>query len=174
MSEITFISNKTRKQTFKYFFVIVFAVISWILQVSVFNRFLYFDTAPNLLLLGCIYWGLILGPTFGAVFGIVSSFFCASILYDHIFYFSYPIIGILSGFLIKNIFSDELLFFILLSFLFTIPLEILNGWQYNLANPINIFDRYLMIGFNSAVLNLFLSPFFYWIMKFITKKSALG
>lgn len=173
MSEITFLSNKTRKEVIKYFFVVLFAVITWLLQVSIFNQLIYFDITPSILLIGCVYFGLVFGPLAGALFGITSSFFLVSILYDHIFYFSYPLVGLLAGFLTKNLFSDELLFFTLLSFLFTLLLEALNGWQYSTINPTNVLDRYLFISFYSAVINLFLSPFFYLIMRFITNKLKL-
>ena len=173
MAEIIFLSNKTRKESSKYFFVIVFGVITWILQVSIFSHFQCFDATANLFLLGCIYCGITFGPLMGILFGIISSFFIASILFDHTFYFSYPLFGLIAGLLTKNIFSDELLFYILISFLFTFPLEILNGWQYSFHNPINILSRYMQIGFYSAVLNLFLSPFFYYLMRFITKKLNL-
>ncbi len=170
MAEITFISNKTRKETSKYFFIFVFAVITWILQVAVFSRILYFDAMPNLLLISSIYLGIIFGPICGMFYGITASFLSSNISYDHVFYFSYPLAGLIAGLFTKNLFSDELLFFILLCFLFTFPFEFLNGWQYSLINPIKIMDRYLQIGFFSALLTLFLSLFYYLIMKFITKK----
>ena len=169
MAEITFISNKTRKETFKYVFVIVSAIISWILQVSIFSNLSYFDTTASLLLLGAIYFGFNYGPMYGTLFGIIASFFSASILHDHTFFFSYPLIGLLSGLLTKNLFSDELLYFLTLSFILSFLLEFLNGWQYSLKNPINITDRYFLVSFNSATLNLFLSPFYYTLMKYLTK-----
>ena len=170
MAELTFISNKTRKDTYKYFFVIIFAVITWILQVSIASSFLIFDSTPNLILLGSIYFGLLGGPLNGILFGIISSFFSTSTLYDHVFYFSYPLIGLLAGLLSKKLFSDELLFFIFLAFLLTLPVELFNGWQYSFKNQINIFDRWLLIGFTSAIINLCISPFYYLLMRFITKK----
>lgn len=173
MVELTFISNKTRKELLKYFFVTTFAVITWVLQLSIFNRLAYFDTTPNVLFLGSIYFGLAYGPLTGIFFGITSSFFCASILYDHSFYFSYPLIGLFAGLLTKNFFSDELLFYILLVFLFTFPFEFLNGWQYSLTNPISVLDRYLSIGLYSSILNLLVSPFFYFLTRFVTKKLKL-
>lgn len=173
MTEVAFFSNKTRKELYTYFFISLTAITTWILQVSVFSRPFYFDTNPNLMLIGAIYLGLTFGPTKGTLFGIVSSFFIASILYDHTFYFSYPVIGLLAGLLSKNIFSDELLLFILLSCICTFPAELLNGWQYSLRNETDIFNRYLLIGFNGAILNLFFAPFFYFIMRFVTKKLKL-
>lgn len=173
MAEITFVSHKTRKETNKIFFVILFAVITWILQVSVFAYFLYFDATPNLMLLGSIYFGLITGPLGGTLFGINSSFFSSCILYDHVFYLSYPLIGFLSGLLTKNIFSDEMLFFILLSFFLSFPLELLNGWQYSLNNSVDIFDRFFLIAINGAILNLFLAPLYYYLMNYVTKKLKL-
>ena len=173
MAEITFISNKTRKETSRYLFVIIFAVITWILQVSILNRIILFDTAPNLMLITTVFFGLIAGPLNGTISGIIISFLSASILYDHIFYFSYPLIGLCAGLLTKNLFSDELLFFILLTFLFAFPFELFNGWQYSLINPVNITHRIIEVGFGTAVLNLIISPFFYLIMNFITKKLGL-
>ena len=173
MADITFVSNKTRKELVKYIFIITYAVSSWILQVSIFSRLLCFDTAPNLLLLGSIYAGLSYGPLMGALFGIVSSFLSSCILYDHIFYFSLPLIGLLAGLLTKNLFSDELLFFLLLSFLFTLPCESLNGWQYSLKNPTNIIERLLLVGLSSAILNVIFGLFCFWIMSYITKKLNL-
>lgn len=173
MAEITFLSNKTRKESSKYFFVIAFAVITWILQVSVLNRIQCFDTACNFMLLSVIYMGLILGPVYGVLFGIACSFLTASILYDHVFYFSYPLIGLFSGLLTKNLFSDELLFFIILSFTLIFPYELLNGWQYSIQNPLNIQDRLLMVSFYGALINLIISPFYYLTMNFITKKLDL-
>lgn len=173
MAELTFISNKTRKDTYKYFFVIIFALITWILQVSIASTFMVFDSTPNFILLGSIYFGLLGGPLNGTLFGIISSFFCTSTLYDHTFYFSYPLIGLLSGLLSKKLFSDELLFFIFLVFIFTFPLEIVNGWQYSFKNQINILDRWLLISIISATVNLFISPFYYWLMKYITTKLKL-
>ena len=173
MAEITFLSNKTYKESSKYFFVIVFAVITWILQVSVLNHIQCFDTACNFMLLGVIYIGLILGPVYGVLFGIICSFFSASILYDHTFYFSYPLVGLFAGLLTKNLFSDELLFFIVLSFTLTFPYELLNGWQYSIKNPLNIQDRWLMVSLYGALINLVIAPFYYLIMNFFTKKSKI-
>lgn len=170
MAELTFISNKTQKETYKYFVVIIFAVITWVLQISIFSRLLLFDTLPNIMLLGSVYSGLIWGPLNGTLFGIVSSFLSSSILYDHLFYFSYPLIGLLAGLLTKNLFSDELLFFILLCFLLSVPLELLNGFQYGLKNPIILIDRYVLVCLNAAVINLCFSYFFYFIMKIVTKR----
>ena len=169
MAEITFINNKARKERFKYIFVFVFALITWILQVSIINQFLFFDTTPNLILLGNIYCGLTFGPLFGTIFGITSSFFTSSILYDHVFYFSYPLIGFLAGMLTKNLFSDDLLLFIILSFVLTFFCELLNGWQYSIINPVNISSRYFLISFFGAILNLLIAPFFFILMRFITK-----
>ena len=173
MAEITFISNKTKKETYKYFFVIVSAVITWILQVSILSYFLFFDASPNLILLGSIYFGFKYGPLFGAVFGITASFFCSSNLYDHIFYFSYPIVGLFSGLLRKSVFSDELLFFMLLSFVLTPIIELSNGWQYSLNNSINTLERLSLISFTCAILNLIFSPPYYLLIRYITKKLNL-
>ena len=173
MAEITFFSNKSRNETSRYFFVIIFSIITWILQVSVFSKPFCFDATPNLMLLGSIYIGLTFGPQAGTLYGITSSFLGASILYDHVFYFSYPLIGFLAGLLIKNIFSDEYLFFILLSFFLTFPLELINSWQYGFNNSINTFDRYLLVAFNGGILNLVSAPLFYSLIKFVTKKFKL-
>ena len=170
MPEITFISNKNKKEVSKYFFIFAIAVITWILQIAVFSKFLYFDTVPNLLLLGSVFIGISLGPVMGTLFGIISSFLSANILYDHVFYISYPLAGLLAGVLIKNLFSDELLFFILLCVLINFPVDFLNGWQYSLHNPVSIFDRYLLVSLNGVVLNTLFAPFYYIIMKFVTKK----
>ena len=170
MAEITFISNKTQKEINKYFFAIIFAVITWILQIAIFSRIFYFDASPSLLTISSIFFGLIFGPVIGTSYGIICSFLISSILYDHTFCFSYPVLGLISGTLAKNIFSDELLLFLLLSFLLTFPVEFLNGWQYSLVNPIKVLDRYLLISVFSALLNLLLAPFYYFAMNFITKK----
>lgn len=173
MVETFYFSNKAKTQNLKYLFIFTFVVITWILQVSILNRFVYFDAAPNLLFLGAVFFGLVLGPLAGTIFGLIVSFFSCSIFYDHVFYFSYPLLGFISGLLIKNIFSDELLFYISLCFLLTFPYEFLNGWQYNFANHINISERYFMICFNSALLNLLLAPFFYFFVKFLIKRFKL-
>ena len=173
MAEITFISNKTRKELYKYFLVIIFAVITWILQLSIFSRLIFFDSSLNLMFLCCIYWGLSWGITHGCIFGIVCSFLSSSNLYDHTFYLSYPLIGILTGLLTKNIFSDEMLFFIILAFILTFPLELLNGWQYSISNPINIHEYYIFISLISAIINLCFSPFLYLFMKFLRNKLKI-
>lgn len=173
MNEVTFLSYKGRKETFKYLFVILFAVITWILQLGVFGNFFYFDTTPSLILLGIVYFGLIFGQTYGTIFGIICAFFSSSTLYDHMFCFSFPLIGFLAGFCTKNLFSDELLLFIILSFLFTLPLEYLNGWQFSLENSINITTHYLSVSLNGAILNLFFAPFYYILLQYITKKLKL-
>ena len=173
MAEITLFSNKNRKETSRYIFVILFAFISWLLQVSIFSNFLFFDAIPNLMLLGAIFFGIVSGPLIGTLYGIICSFLSASILYDHVFYFSFPLIGLFAGLLVKNMFSDELLFFILLSFLLTLVFECLNGWQYSVVNQANFFNRYFLAGFSGAVLNLLFAPFYYWLMGFVTKKLKL-
>ena len=173
MAELTFLSNKTWKEYSKYFFLIVLAITTWILQTSIFNRFQYFNAAPDFMLLGVIYMGLMLGPTCGVLFGIISSFFTASVLYDHVFYFSYPLIGLFAGLLTKNLFSDELLLFIILSFILTFPLEFLNGWQYSIKNSLNIQERLLMVSFYGAITNLIVAPFYYLTMNFFAKRSKL-
>jgi len=173
MPEITFISNKNRKEALKYFFIFVIAVITWILQIAIFSKFLYFDTAPNLLLLGSVFIGISLGPVMGTLFGIITSFLNANILYDHVFYISYPLVGLLAGILIKNLFSDELLFFILLCILVNFPVDLLNSWQYSFNNPVHILNRYLLVSFNGVVLNTLFAPFYYIIMKYVTKKLYL-
>ena len=173
MLEITFISNKNKKEAYKYFFVFIIAVITWILQIAVFSRFLYFDTMPNLMLLGTVFTGISLGPVMGTLFGIIGAFLNANILYDHIFYISYPLTGLVAGILIKNLFSDELLFFILLCVLINFPVDLLNGWQYSFNNPTNLIDRYLLVSLNGIVLNTLFAPFYYIIMKFITRRLNL-
>ncbi len=173
MAEITFVSNKTRKEAYRYLYIIIFAVITWALQISLFNRLQFFDISPNFIFLSCIFFGLIFGPTLGSVYGIVSSFLSASILFDHSFYFSYPLIGFIAGLLVKNIFSDELLLYILLSFILTMPFELLNGWQYGIKNQVNIFEIYFRIWLYSSVLNLGTSPLYYLLMNYITKKFKL-
>ena len=60
MAEAFYFSNKAKTENLKYLFIFVFVVITWILQVSILNRFVYFDAAPNLLLLGSVFFGLIL------------------------------------------------------------------------------------------------------------------
>ncbi|MBI2995479.1 MAG: hypothetical protein HYY52_02065 [Candidatus Melainabacteria bacterium] len=170
MSEITFFSHKIRKERSKYIFVFIFALFMWVTQVSVINKFLFLDTTLNLILLSNIYFGLIFGPYFGMFYGITSSFFISSILYDHTFLVSYPLIGLLAGLLKKNIFSDELLFYMILSFLFTLVLELLNGWQYGISNSFNLFERYFLISFNGALINLCIAPVFYIVINYITKK----
>ena len=170
MAEITFISNKNKKEVSKYFFIFLIAVITWVLQISIFSRFLYFDTMPNLILLGTVFTGISFGPIIGTLFGIVSSFLNANILYDHIFYISYPLSGLIAGILIKNLFSDELLFFILLCVLINFPVDLLNGWQYSLSNPFDFIGRYISVSFNGVVLNTLLAPFYYIFMKFVTRK----
>ena len=170
MAEITFISNKNKKEAYKYFFIFIIAVITWVLQISVFSRFLYFDTMPNLILLGSVFIGISFGPLMGTLFGIISSFLNANILYDHVFYISYPLAGLLAGILIKNLFSDELLFFILLCILINFPVDFLNGWQYSFNNPINLIDHYLLVSLNGVVLNTLFAPFYYIIMKFVTRR----
>lgn len=173
MTEITLLSNKTRRALYKYFFIVVFAVITWVLQLSVFNRLSFFDTSPNFMLIGSIYFGLACGPLEGTLFGTISSFFSASILYDHVFYFSYPIFGLLAGLLTKNLFADELLFFILFSFVVSFPFELLNGWQYSSSNQGDVLTRFFNVALYSSVVNLISATFFYFIMKLVTKKLNL-
>ena len=170
MAEITFISNKSRKESSKYFFIFLIAVITWVLQISIFSRFAYFDTIPNLMLLGSVFIGISFGPSMGTLSGIISSFLSANILYDHVFYISYPLAGLLAGVLVKNLFSDELLFFILLCILINFPVDFLNGWQYSFNNPGNFIDRYLLVSLNGVVLNALFAPFYYLMMKFVTKR----
>jgi len=170
MLEITLFSNKTQNDTNKYLFVIIFAVITWILQITLINRLLFFDTAPNLILLSCVLLGLKLGPTLGAFFGIISSFLSSCILYDHVFYISYPFIGFLAGLLTKNLFSDELLFFSMLCFLLSIPFELLNGLQYGQKNLIVFTNRYILVSLTSSIINLCFSYVFYFITHIVTKK----
>jgi LytS/YehU family sensor histidine kinase len=173
MSETFYFSNKSRNENVKYLFVFLLAVITWILQLSIFSRILYFDSASNLMLLGSVFCGLIFGPLAGTIFGLISSFFCSSLLYDHLFYFSYPLMGFISGLLIKNIFSDELVFFILLAFILTFPFELFNGIQYNNKHLINVFDRYLPVSFYSSILNILIAPFFYWFSKLLIKRFRI-
>ena len=173
MSEIVFISNKTRKEVFKYLFLFFVVIVSWVLQIAVFSRFEWLYTAPNLLLVGCIFFGLVFGVFYGSVFGIACAFLSSSILYDHVFYFSYILIGFLSGLLIKNIFLNEFVLFVLLSFLLSFPFEFLNGLQYTFMHPTSFLDRYLLIGTYSSFLNMLLSVFYYWILRFLIQKIKL-
>ena len=173
MAEITFISNKKQKEVYKYFFIFTIAVITWVLQLSIFSRFLYFDTVPNLMFLGSVCVGISFSPLLGTLFGIISSFLSANILYDHVFYISYPLSGLIAGVLVKNLFSDELLFFILLCVLINFPVDLLNGWQYSFNNHVNFIERYLLISLNGIILNVLFAPFYYLIIKFITKKLNL-
>ncbi len=173
MAESFYFSNKDKNKSYKYIFVLVLAVITWVFQLSIFSRILYFDSTANLLLLGSIFCGLTLGPLPGITFGLISSFLCTSLLYDHVFYFSFPLIGLVSGIITKKIFSDELIFFLILSFLFTYPLELINAIQYNKQHLINIFDRLYYVGFNASVLNILLAPLFYWTCKFMIVKCGI-
>ncbi len=173
MPEITFISNKNQKRTLKYFLIFLIAVITWVLQVSIFSRFLYFDTIPNLLLLGSVFIGITFGPLMGTLFGIIVAFLNANIFYDHVFYVSYPFAGLIAGILIKNLFSDELLFFLLLCVLINFPVDLLNGWQYSLHNSVKIADRYLLVSLVGVIINGLFAPFYYLFMKFVTRNVNL-
>ena len=173
MSQLTFISNKTKKETYKYLFVVTLAIASWLLQVSIFSRFLFFDTSPNLMFLGCIYLGIRFGSPFGTIFGLIASFLCASTAYDHTFYFSYPLCGFVSGLLTKNVFLDELLFCIFLSIVLIPVLEFLNSWQYSFNYPINLLDRLILVTLYGIVINIIIAPIYYLTLRFITKKLNL-
>ena len=173
MAEITFISNKTKKEVNKYLFVITTAVIIWLLQVSVISSFFVFDSTINFFLLGSIYSGAFLGMLPGTIFGVICSFFTASTLHDHIFYFSYPLIGLFCGLFTKNFFSDELLFYASFSFVLTFMAELLNGLQYSMNNQVNIIQHYLHVSLSGALLNLLFAPVFYFLMRLITKKLKL-
>ena len=173
MLEATFISNKTKKRLVKYSFVIVFAVITWILQLSLFSRFLIFDSSPNVIYLGTIFSGIVGGPLIGGFFGIISSFLSCSILHDHIFYVSYPLIGFAAGVLTKSNFADEFMLFIMASIAFVFVLEMLNGVQYSLKHDIDIVQRYILLSFSGVLINVFFAPFFYWFMKILTNKSKI-
>lgn len=173
MLETAFISNKTKKEIFKYSFLTVFAITAWILQIAVFSRFLLFDTSPNLIYLGSIFAGIIGGPIAGSFFGIISSFLCASTLFDHIFYLSYPIIGLTAGILSKSYIADELLLFLLSSITLIFGFELINGLQYSSVNRISILDRYILTSLSGAVIYVIIAPIFYFFMKFITKNLNL-
>ncbi len=173
MVDLTLFGNKKRKETHRYIFIFCSALLIWVLQVSIFSRFIIFDSSPNILLLCTIYLGLTYGIQAGVIYGIVCSFLNVSVLYDHIFYFSLPLMGLLAGLLTRNLFSDELLFFILLCFFLTLPYEYLNGWQFSLDKSINLWDRYLMSSVYSAALNMLFSPFFYFMMNIVTKNLKL-
>jgi len=173
MSEITFISNKTKKALQKYLIVSVIAFLSWILQISIASRFMVMDTSLNLFLLGTIYFGISMGPVTGSFFGILSSFFSTSILYDHTFYFSYPVIGFLAGIISKNLIADELLFFTALSLVFVFLLELLNGFQFSINKSVNFLERYLLILPGDLVLNIVLAPIYYIGINFFAKKLKL-
>ncbi|MBI3309633.1 MAG: hypothetical protein HYZ79_09735 [Candidatus Melainabacteria bacterium] len=170
MLETTFISNKTRKEIIKYLFITVFAMTAWILQIAIFSQILFFDTSPNLIYLGTVFSGIMFGPFFGGLYGILSSFFSASLLYDHTFYLSYPLIGFLAGILVKSNIADELLLFVLLTISLIFGFELINGIQYNMHHPIDISSRLWLITFSGAILNTILSPLFYLFMNFIIKK----
>lgn len=173
MAEVTFLSNKTRKEIQKLIFVFIFAVITWILQLSVVSQFAFFDTTINLMFLGTVLFGLIFGPAYGIASGMITSFLCSCILYNHIVYISYPFIGLVSGLLKKSLFSDELLLYIILTFLLAFPYEFLNGWQFSQISTFNFISRYLLVSFYLAIFNLILAPFFYLTMNFLIKKLKL-
>lgn len=173
MLETTFISNKTKKGLLKYSFLIVFAISTWILQTAVFSRILLFDTSPNVIYLGTIFAGVISGPFAGSICGMVASFLSASTLYDHIFYLSYPLIGLISGIFTKTYIADELLLFIVTSCTLIFGFELINGLQYSSINKINIFDRYILTSLSGAIINIVIAPIFYFFMKFLTKKLNL-
>ena len=169
MEEVTFLSHKARKELYKYSFVTIIAVITWILQVSIFSNFHILDANPNVILLGSIFFGLIFGPIAGAFYGIISSFFIASILYDHTFYLSFPIIGFTSGLITKNFFADELLFYLILCILFTLPMELFNGLQYSQIYEVDIFNRLYLISIAEMMLNAIIVPFYYFILNTLSK-----
>ena len=173
MAEITFISNKTRKEINKHVFVIILAIITWVLQVSVISNLSFFDSTPNFFLLGAIYCGLSFGLLVGTTFGTICSFLITSSIYDHLFYFSYPLAGLFSGLLTKNFFSYELLFYTLLSFVLTFIVELLNGMQYGLNSHLNIAKYVLDISIPESALNLILAVPFYFFMRLITKRLNL-
>ena len=173
MAEVTFISNKTRKEVNKCLIVALFAVFFWLIQVSVFSSLVFMDDSFNLLYLSTIYFGLRYGPFYGTLFGIFSSFLQANILFDHLFYFSYPLVGFLSGMLIKSIFSDEIILFILLSLALTFPVEMLNGIQYCIKNECNFFSKYFPVVINASINNLLLSPFYYIFMNYLLSKLKI-
>lgn len=174
MAEITFISNKTRKDINKCLFACFISVILWILQTAILGRQFIFGSSPNLLLISSIFMGLTLGLIPGITFGIISSLLVSYTLYDHIFYFSYVIVSIIACIFTKNIFSSELFFFTLLSFLLTFPFEFLNGWQFSQNKSFNLIEEYILISSTEAILNMFFAPLFYLLMKFVTNKLKLS
>lgn len=170
MEEFTFLSIKTKKEIYKFSIITLIAVITWIIQLSIFSRLIYSNTTPSLIYLVCILLGLRYGITIGTFFGIVSSFFIASCLYDQIYYLSFPIIGLISGLLKKYSFADEFLFFILLIVLLIFPLEALNGFQFGYKNSIDISSKIIGFGSYGIILNILAAPFVYLIFNQITKR----
>ena len=170
MVEVEFISNKTKKEIAKITFALTLATLSWLIQVSILSRFSYFDITLNLFLLGTVFCTLRFGITAGVIFGACASFFSSSILYDHIFYISYPLIGLITGVITKSVFSDELLYYAILCFLLTFITEFLNGWQFSIINQTVFIPRYLQISISSGIIHLLISPIYYILIKFVTNK----
>lgn len=173
MQEVTFLSNKARKELYKYSSITLIAVITWIFQVSVFSNILIYNTHPNIMFITTLFFGLIGGPVVGTYFGTISAFLSSTILYDHVFYFSYPLLGFISGLLIKNLFADELLFFLVMIVAFAVPMELINGLQYSFRHPMNIYEKAFYLGAIGALINTILGLFLYFLLSYISKKLHL-
>lgn len=173
MEILNYFSQKTKKEIYRYAIVILLAVIIWILQVSVLSNFCYFDITPNLMLLTTVFLGLTCGPYMGIVFGLFISFFVSSIIFDHVFFISYPIIGLLTGILAKYSFSDEMIYFTFLCILFIIPTEYLNGMQYHLLDKNSFIERLIHASSFSILINALIAPVIYFIFSFFTNKLNL-
>ena len=170
---LTFINKKSQDEKIRFLFVFLIVFVSWVVQIAILGKYPVFDTVLNILYLGTIFFGITYGAKLGSFFGILASFFISTLLYDHIFYFSYPLIGLITGILRKNIFSDDSLFFLILVFILFFPFEFLNGWQYSLKNSFDFYQKYFSVAFYGSVTHLIFSLFYYFSIKYITKKINL-
>ena len=173
MKELTFLNNKTKKELYKYTFAVLTAVITWLLQISMISNIQFFEVSPNLLLLACTFIGLIFGPVSGFITGLIISFLSAGIIYNHVFYLSYPLAGLLAAFILKNIFSSELLSYLILCFILSFPCELLNYFQYSSPEIKIGFGKITSILFISSLQNVISGLLFYFFMTFISKKLKL-
>jgi uncharacterized membrane protein len=173
MKELTFLNNKTKKELYKYTFVALTTVITWLLQISIISNFQFFEVSPNLLLLACIFMGQVFGPVNGFITGLIISFLSAGVIYNHIFYLSYPLVGLLSAFILKNVFSYELFSYLILCFILSFPCELLNYLQYCPPEIKIGFGKIASILFISSLQNVISGLLFYFLMTFISKKLKL-
>lgn len=153
-------------------YIMLSILITFLLQLFIFNNINLFGVKTNLLLISVIIISSWFGIYKGAIYGFITGFFIDCIFGSNTFMFTinYTLVGLIIGYLNINYTRDNKLSYIYITFIATIIFEILQYIQYifltGTFNNILILLKQILL---SSILNIILVYIVYGLVYKIIK-----